>query len=333
MKTFSWCFVSHLFCLLFLDMCNQCQEKKLVFPCLEAFRLGIDLPSVHMVFYEYFLKSCVGDAEWKETCLVMQDSLESRTKPMSNRPLEAFSMIVLVNNYMVWLLAAKKNFGDELVTDYDDEQTRGNRKYFTEDMLREVEVDLIDLPEGDEYEFDLEEEAKLLVGPTEERYAALREQRLDALKKVREQASENEQYKDLLVELEKHKHDMAQQEEAIRNEDTDSETSPMIVPEKSVEERRREQREANRRLKVFTNHESDNSYKRWSRDTPTIQIQMVKKLKQKDLKYQQFWAAYRMNYRVRNERTPRKRKALQDEPEFDEMELYGENTIIKIVKI
>jgi len=229
---------------------------------------------------------------------------------------------------MVWLLAAKKNLGDELITDYDDEFTRGSRKYYPEDMLRDVEVDLIDLPEGDEYEFDLEEEEKLLVGPTEERYAALRDRRLETLKKVREQASENEQYKDLLKELEKHKQEMEQQDEG-----TDIETPPMVVPEKSMEERRREQREIMKRFKVFTSNDSDSNYKGWSRDTPTIQIQMVKKLKQNELKYQQFWAAYRMNYRVRNERTPRKRKAVQDEPEFDEMELYGENTIIKTIKI
>jgi hypothetical protein len=56
----------------------------MVFPSLEAFEQGVNLPSIYVFFYDYFVKSSVGDSTWKEACLDAEDPTEAITFPREN---------------------------------------------------------------------------------------------------------------------------------------------------------------------------------------------------------------------------------------------------------
>lgn len=270
-----------------------------------------------MVFYEYFLKSSIGDSEWKDICLKPETG---PTMPLVNRPLEAFAMIMFENNYMAWLLCAKRELGDDLVTDYDEDKVQGTMKYFTEDLLKDMEVDLIDMPPDiTEFIVSEEEEKRLLVSSTEPRHIPLKTLREEQLVEVRLDAAMNRQYKELIKELQKEANNPNQEQEK------DGE---------ALEKKRKERRKTLKKFRVFTNPtEPANVYKGWSKDTPVIQTKIVAQLREDDLKYQQFRAAYRLNFRMRNEKQSRKRRSIQEEPEFDKDELYNENTVQQRVEI
>jgi hypothetical protein len=59
----------------------------------------VEIPSVYMVFHEFFFKSSVGDTQWKKACLDATDSTASFAPHQG----EAFAMILLKNNYFAWL--------------------------------------------------------------------------------------------------------------------------------------------------------------------------------------------------------------------------------------
>lgn len=174
-----------------------------------------------MVFYEYFFKSCVGDAEWKAACV---DTSSTPSAPVANFQTEAFALLVLRNNYFAWLLDIKKKSGSTLVTDYDDVAVVNTRNDIGEAFLK-MEVDLVGNPSSDnndddnDEDFDdpLEEEeeeqqvdcpqeeeegaATLLVPPTSRRYRRLRRQTAARMEAVRIRARQNPKYKDLLKTL------------------------------------------------------------------------------------------------------------------------------------
>jgi len=76
----------------------MCVEHTLIFPAMEAFEERLQDPTTYLLFYHYFLRSAVGESEWKSLA-----GIEVKRK-----------------NYSVWLLEAKEEFGDDLRTDYDD---------------------------------------------------------------------------------------------------------------------------------------------------------------------------------------------------------------------
>ena len=106
--------------ILHTDLCNLCSERQMVFPSLEAFEQGVNLPSVYVIFYDYFVKSSVGDSAWKEACLEAVDPTEPIAVPQG----ESFALLLLKNNYFAWLWEAKTSLGDRLITDYDTANDR-----------------------------------------------------------------------------------------------------------------------------------------------------------------------------------------------------------------
>ena len=71
----------------------------MILPSLEAFELGLEIPSVYMAFHEFFFKSSIGDTQWKIACLEADNSTD-RLAPHQG---EAFAMILLKNIYFAWL--------------------------------------------------------------------------------------------------------------------------------------------------------------------------------------------------------------------------------------
>jgi hypothetical protein len=71
---------------------------------LEAFEMGIEMPSVYFLFYEYIFKSSVGDVRWKRSCI----EKNNKSAPLGSPLAEAFAMIPLKNIYFAWLLEAKE---------------------------------------------------------------------------------------------------------------------------------------------------------------------------------------------------------------------------------
>jgi hypothetical protein len=103
------------------EICRYCVDQKTVLPCLEAFEMGIELPVVYFMFYEYFFKSSVGDSRWKKSCTEGNEA----SSPLGTVHAEAFAMLLLKNNYFAWLLEAKETYGEKLVTDYDNDKEEG----------------------------------------------------------------------------------------------------------------------------------------------------------------------------------------------------------------
>ena len=98
----------------------------MVFPSLEAFEQGVNLPLIYVIFYDYFVKSSVGDSAWKEACLYAEDPTEAIALPHG----ESFALLLLKNNYFAWLWEAKTYLGDCLITNYDtakDRRSFGNQ--------------------------------------------------------------------------------------------------------------------------------------------------------------------------------------------------------------
>ncbi len=119
------------------DLCEICVQKNLVFPALEAFEQRLDNPTLYWTFYDSFLKSLIGDDEWKhrtglhpivkktkrrrksQTHDVSHEGPVRKDKRMTTPLDEAFVMVMLKNNYFAWLWKAKDGMFSGMVTDYD----------------------------------------------------------------------------------------------------------------------------------------------------------------------------------------------------------------------
>jgi hypothetical protein len=130
-------------------MCKLCARNALVFPACEAFQKRLDDPNHYFLFYKYFLRSAVGDEEWK------RNSSSNKSIELSSRlatPLdEAFALVMLQNNYFSWLLEVKEEYGDSLVTDYDSSHRASNgTPLLSLIQYTHLKVCAIDLKDGEE---------------------------------------------------------------------------------------------------------------------------------------------------------------------------------------
>ena len=124
------------------EICRYCVDKKAVLPSLEAFEMGIEIPALYFMFYEYFFKSSVGDTRWKKACTKDNEAFS----PLGTVHAEAFAMLQLKNNYFAWLLEAKEEWGAQLITDYDEEALEEGKLSAPEVYLKKLEIDT----QGDE---------------------------------------------------------------------------------------------------------------------------------------------------------------------------------------
>lgn len=128
----------------------------------------MEIPTVYVLFYDFFYRCSVGDVKWKKACLEEND----HTAPLSQPQAEAFAMMQLKNNYFAWLVDAKEKMVG-LVTDYDTENKRSGMKSVAEVYLKKLEVNVEEKEEDD----------LLLVPETHGKYIYLKKKTDDMLKK------------------------------------------------------------------------------------------------------------------------------------------------------
>ena len=86
--------------------------------------MGLEIPTIYFMFYEYFYKSSVGDSRWRRAC----EEEKVLSSPLGSIQSEAFAMLQLKNNYFAWLLEAKERMQEHLITDYDPDSKRIGKK-------------------------------------------------------------------------------------------------------------------------------------------------------------------------------------------------------------
>jgi hypothetical protein len=100
------------------DMCRLCVENRCVLPSLESLKRRWEDPKAYCVFYMYFYTAVVGEVRWNECMSKEEGRIGSNT-------MEAFALLVLVNNYKAWLYEEKKTHQVNLLTEYDCPPSRG----------------------------------------------------------------------------------------------------------------------------------------------------------------------------------------------------------------
>jgi hypothetical protein len=128
-------------------LCDIFKNEKIVLPSLAAFEATLKNPTVYYVFYDYFVSSCVGDIRWKESIQNHDENgkpKDDMTIRIVNEQTEAFALVVFRNNYFAWLAEMKEVYGDELVTDYNEEALHDGTKTVADkyplfDLKREVQ--------------------------------------------------------------------------------------------------------------------------------------------------------------------------------------------------
>ena len=98
--------------------------------------MGLEMPNVYFLFYEYFFKPSVGDVRWKRACMEVND----KNDLLGSVQAEAFAMIVLKNNYFAWLLDSKEKLKNLLVTDYDPDSKRAGMRTASEVYLKRLQL-------------------------------------------------------------------------------------------------------------------------------------------------------------------------------------------------
>jgi hypothetical protein len=312
----------------FAELCNTCVDKKAILPSLEAFEMGIQIPSVNFVFYDFFFKSAAGDARWKDACWEAK-SMEDR---LGSVQAEAFAMLNLKNNYFAWLFEAKHNLKNLLVTDYDADPTRrSGKKHFSEAYLDSLEIDLDkedDPSAEDEDDNDgLEERVTNRIVPEGgPGYDDLKKATEAAIKKTRQDAKKNTKYRDIKKQLEQ----LAKEEEAEEREATTAET-PMMESEKKDMERRKlkKKRKLLKSFREYTVRQGDETkFKGWSKRAADDMTAICIKLKAEKEATKRFCAAYRQ---VIDSRSGGKRKADDvEETVVDYSELWDIGVIAEI---
>ena len=118
----------------------MCSNKNCFVPSLEAFKFGLQFPTLHWVFYDFFLRTVPGDEKWKKKVRESQvgnSFISTKT--------EAFALVLFENNYRVWLEKEKLKRND-LVTEYDiahgNNSVKPDIKHVIDVLLPNVIIDV-----------------------------------------------------------------------------------------------------------------------------------------------------------------------------------------------
>jgi hypothetical protein len=181
-----------------------CADKSVVFPAMEAFKLRLENPNRYFIFYEYYLKSTVGDEAWKNKVGLKRDKenrtnahiVLDRTSRLLSTLDEAVAMVMLKNNYFAWLLKAKETFGMSLVTDYEVLNFEEEQRQVYKGLGEYITVDdkVIDLMTGlQDYNYIWDASNRMSKGATM-KY-------METLKDIQETAKESKEFKDMVEAL------------------------------------------------------------------------------------------------------------------------------------
>jgi hypothetical protein len=289
------------------DLCKLCEENGAVFPCFEAFVMGIEMPSVYFLFYEYIFKASVGDIRWKRSCAEKND----KSALLGSTLAEAFAMIQLKNNYFAWLLEAKEGL-DNLVTDYDPPAKRSGMKTAQDLFLKKVHLNI---KGGDDED--------LLVAEGTIKFDELKKRDDEMVKLNRRNAAGNETYKDLRKAL----------AEMQGGDDGDQDDGDDYIYQEG--KKRENQRKRRKILKPFREYTvqqgSEGKFKGWSMRAASDLATMSKKLKEDNEALPRFRAAYRELYRLRHQKRKRQEcKQDKEEVEYDHVWDLGEVLPVEI---
>ena len=222
---------------------------------MEAFEEGVKLPSVHVIFYDYFVKSSVGDAAWKEACLEAKDLTDPIVCPQE----EAFALILLKNNYFAWLWEAKMALGDTLVTDYDTTQVRKFASEISDIVLKcQINLDV----ENELEDPDLMNHVLVKYGVSPRKYDSLRKGNETALNKVRLVAKDSDRWKQL--------------KSALSNQDDAENAAPDCLDQ----EKRNKKRKVLKGFREYTTaKDTEGKFKGWSGRASTDMKEAIMALK------------------------------------------------------
>jgi hypothetical protein len=174
-----------------------------VLPSLEAFEKRLKLPAVYFVFYDYFMRACIGEVKWKRLCLKQEDNGKFvKEGPVVSPMEEAWAWIEMRNNYYAWMLDAKEKFGGNLVTDYDKESETKKKRNINETLVK-MEFDLCEEFDSDDEEDEIEEKRikSVIVRRGDEGYEEAKAETEATMNEVRESLTGHEQYKAILGKI------------------------------------------------------------------------------------------------------------------------------------
>lgn len=239
---------------------------------MEAFEEGVKLPSVHVIFYDYFVKSSVGDAAWKEACLEAKDLTDPIVCPQE----EAFALILLKNNYFAWLWEAKMALGDTLVTDYDTTQVRKFASEISDIVLKcQINLDV----ENELEDPDLMNHVLVKYAVSPRKYDSLRKGNETALNKVRLVAKDSDRWKQL--------------KSALSNQDDAENAAPDCLDQ----EKRNKKRKVLKGFREYTTaKDTEGKFKGWSGRASTDMKEAIMALKTVEKKDLLFRRVYREIY-------------------------------------
>ena len=295
---------------LFTDLCDQCSEENLIFPSLEAFECGIACPVVHVMFYDWFLKSSVGDSAWKQAIYNPKDPLE----PMAPIQGEAFAMILLKNNYFAWLSEAKLRLKDQLVTEYD---TKKEKQGKVEDaglyFLRQCHLNLdVDMEHFSGNTPAIPEIDKIVVKPNGRYPDIYKEVSLDhmlQMKRVAGLVLKNTKYKEMkkglqeMTNIKKRQHVEAEQDSS-----DDEEEEPQG---EGASPQRRTRRKLLKSFREYTtSNDKEGRFKGWSVRAGKDMAEYIEKWTAPEFlaRRQLFWMAYRESYKRKQDALGKKKK-------------------------
>jgi hypothetical protein len=116
-------------------LCTLCVENECVLPSIESIGRRLEDPKTYFIFYMYFYPAVVGETRWKE-CISKQDGR------IGSNTMEAFALLVLVNNYKAWLYEEKKSHQNNLWTEYDSPPSLG-KPSVVDKLLDGIQFDLV----------------------------------------------------------------------------------------------------------------------------------------------------------------------------------------------
>lgn len=276
-----------------VDVCNLCVETEAILPSLEAFEMGIEIPSVYFLFYDYFLKACVGEGRWRSQCC----ESDNMSSPVGSALAEAFAMLQLKNNYFAWILEAKQKLKDNLITDYDPDTKKAGKRSAAEVYMKKMEFNL----EG-------EEDEDLLIPEGHDKYNDLKRKTDDVLKRVRGVAKKNATYKEVKKTLESMLRAAGGREEQ-EGDDND------IDVEEMKRDKMKKRRKVLKQFREYTAQQGEEGrFKGWSKRAADDMAAYCKNLKKEKTELLRFRKAYREVYRSREQekrKTPKSKEDVQ----------------------
>ena len=256
----------------------MCASNEVIFPSLEAFELGLEIPTIYFMFYEYFYKSSVGDSRWRRAC----EEEKVLSSPLGSIQSEAFAMLQLKNNYFAWLLEAKERMQEHLITDYDPDSKRIGKKGAAEVYMKKLELNL-----------DGEEGEEILIAEDNMKYNDLKKNTEEKLKKARRAARTNATYKEVKKALETMRRES--------NVDAEDESENGMNEREMKNSRLAKRRKLLKPFREYTfPQRAEGKFKGWSKRAVEDMISITKKLKEEKIEHLRFRQASREFYFRRN---------------------------------